>query len=147
VQPFIRYEVPDRAAISAEPCRCGSPFPRITTLEGRSADIFWVEDGAAQRFLSGVLFHSAADSLGYVREWQAIQSRRNHIDIFLELLPGKERPANEIEAVLYHQLSASGLPQSVDIHVEVVPELAPDPKTGKFRRMISQVGPPEGAKL
>ena len=146
VQPFIRYEVPDRAAVSIDPCPCGSRLPRITQIEGRAAEIFWVDDGIRRQFLSGVLFHNAADSLGDVREWQAIQHERNRVEIRLELLPGSSRSSAMAEVILRKRLQDSGLPRAVAIDVKVVPSLAPDPKTGKFRRMLSTIGAPENIR-
>ena len=132
VQPFIRYEVPDRAAVSIDPCPCGSRLPRITQIEGRTAEIFWVDDGIRQQFLSGVLFHSAADSLGDVREWQAIQHERNRVEIRLELLPGSSRSSAMAEVVLRQRLQDSGLPRAVAIDVKVVPSLSPRSEDGQI---------------
>ena len=38
VQPFIRYEIDDMVTISATPCPCGSQFPLIQSVAGRSQD-------------------------------------------------------------------------------------------------------------
>lgn len=41
--PLIRYRTHDLTSIIKEPCPCGSPFPRITPLVGRTDDMFKVK--------------------------------------------------------------------------------------------------------
>ncbi|NDC54002.1 MAG: phenylacetate--CoA ligase family protein [Planctomycetia bacterium] len=140
VQPFIRYEVPDRIVMATEPCRCGSRLPRIGRIEGRSAEAVWITSAdGRQRPLPGVLFHDAIDHLGRVREWRATQTAADRIRLELELLPGG-RGAIDVPA-LVARLRSSGLPERVQVEVETVPGLGPDPRTGKFRRVISHVAP------
>jgi phenylacetate-CoA ligase len=142
VQPFIRYEIGDRLAMATAPCACGNRFPRIARVEGRSAELFWVSDQGRFRFLSGVLFHGAADSLHAVREWQAIQVERNRIDVRLQLLPGSPLAAEAAHSAFLANALACGLPSSVQLNVRLVETMEADPATGKFRRMISRTGPP-----
>jgi len=47
-----------------------------------------------------------------------------------------------IHRQLAQKLEECGLPGDVQFSVRLVPLLAPDPSTGKFRRMSSQIGPP-----
>lgn len=140
IQPFIRYEVPDRIVMATEPCRCGSRLPRIARIEGRSAEAFWITSAdGRQRPLPGVLFHDAIDHLGQVREWRATQTEADRIRLEFELLPGG-RGAIDVPA-LVTRLRSSGLPERVRVDVETVSGLGPDPRTGKFRRVISHVAP------
>jgi phenylacetate-CoA ligase len=141
VQPFIRYEIGDRLQMSTSPCRCGNRLPRIERIDGRAAELFWVDDGARRQYLTGVLFHSAVDSLHEVREWQTVQLQRNHIEVRLELLPNVRLSAETAERVLSSRLAELGLPGSVSFQVKIVEKLAADAATGKFRRMISLIGP------
>jgi phenylacetate-CoA ligase len=41
-QPLLRYRTHDLSRIIPEPCRCGSPYPRIDRIAGRSDDMFKV---------------------------------------------------------------------------------------------------------
>lgn len=143
VQPFIRYEVGDRIALATTPCRCPTRMPRIDRIEGRTGDLFWTHDGQRYRFVSGPLFQVVADSLGEVREWQAVQHQRNSIEVRLEMLPGATLSPEAACATFRQRLEKSGLPERVDVHICVVPALQPDEKTGKLRRMISEVGVPD----
>jgi phenylacetate-CoA ligase len=143
VQPFIRYEVGDQISIAEGTCRCGSRLPRVAHVEGRAAEIFWVYDGARHRMVHASLFHTVIDSLGEIREWQAIQRERNRLEVRLELLPNSSFSAVSGGAVLRRKFQENGLPAAVAVDVQVVPYLAPDAATNKFRRMQSEVGPPD----
>jgi len=142
VQPFIRYEVGDAVRMATEPCRCGSNLPRIAEIEGRSAEAFWIRDGARFRLLSGVFFHHALDSLGTVREFRAVQRERNSIAI--DVLPLGDAPdlREGIHARLREHLVDLALTEPLTFDVRIVQDLPSDPRTDKFRRMVSQVGPP-----
>jgi phenylacetate-coenzyme A ligase PaaK-like adenylate-forming protein len=142
VQPFIRYEVGDRLVMADGPCRCGSRLPRIDYIEGRSAELFWIHDGNRYRFIANPLFQIAADSLNEIREWQAVQMERNRIEVLLQLLPNVALGPDTLQHEFHKKLNEYGLPEKVTIDVRIVPSLTTDPKTGKFRRMISHVGQP-----
>jgi len=147
VQPFIRYEVGDLATMAATPCGCGSVLPRVERIDGRAADSFWIHDGSTHRQMINSVFKNAFDYTREVREWQAVQWERNRIKVRLELLPG--RTLNEAHAwdALNRQLGDYGYLGVVDVTLEVVPKLESDAKTGKFKRIVSLVGPPEGTTL
>jgi phenylacetate-coenzyme A ligase PaaK-like adenylate-forming protein len=138
-QPFIRYEVGDRVALAAEPCRTNR-FPRIDRIEGRSTDVFWV-GGRRDRFISWVLFQTVVEDFPVIREWRAIQRERNSVELQVQLVPGEHPPPDRISAELVAKLVESGLPACVGVTVTFVDEVAADARTGKIRRMISDLGP------
>jgi hypothetical protein len=70
-----------------------------------------------------------------------VQTERNRVELQLELL-GDQDLAFDAEALI-RRLRVFGLPREIDVDVELVLGLLPDRQTGKFRRMISQIGPPE----
>lgn len=41
-QPLLRYRTRDLSRLLPEPCRCGSPYPRIDRITGRTDDMFKV---------------------------------------------------------------------------------------------------------
>jgi phenylacetate-CoA ligase len=138
-QPLIRYEVGDVVTMADTPCRCRSRLPRIARIGGRAADVFWIGEGRRRPMVTMVLSHAFED-LREVREWQAIQTAPYRLLVRLEPLPGAKidlassRPAVDRELALHNF-------QDVRIDFELVPRLLPDPATGKFRRMVSQIGP------
>jgi phenylacetate-CoA ligase len=143
VQPFIRYEVGDRVVMAASPCRCGSRLPRVARVDGRAADFFWVRSGAGYRPLLTYPFQHAFEYLREVREWQAVQEGRNRVRVRLELLPGATLDRERARRKLEERLETVGLRGEVEVELEVVARLDWDPRTGKFRRLVSRVGPPE----
>lgn len=76
--PMIRYEIGD-VGVWAEPtaCPCGSPFPRLESLQGRQDDMLVTEDGTLQT--SGFIRHFVGVSLNrqLIQEWQFEQTGRN----------------------------------------------------------------------
>ncbi|CAN5756529.1 hypothetical protein BH23PLA1_BH23PLA1_10030 [soil metagenome] len=142
VQPFLRYEVGDVLTMAQTPCQCGSRLPRVERIEGRSADTFWVEDGGRYRQLISSVFKNAFDYTREVREWQAVQHARNALTIRLELLPGATLDAPHAWNALNRQFDMYGFCNLIKVELQVVPRLGPDPRTGKFRRIVSEVGPP-----
>ena len=147
VQPFIRYEVGDQVMMAVEPCSCGSRLPRIDRVEGRAAEIFWIFDGTRHQLVAGGLFSAALDSLHEIREWQAIQTERNRVKVRLELLPNALLTPALMRDAFLHALTKQGLPSYVTVDIEVVPKLLPDQVTSKFRRMISEIGPPDDPQM
>ena len=60
------------------------------------------------------------------------------------MLPGRPLDAAKVLTRLRGQLAPLGFGEALDVRVEQVPRLAPDPVTGKIRRTLSAVGnPPE----
>lgn len=142
VQPILRYEVTDLVTMAAESCRCGNRFPRIERIDGRTSDAFWIADAGAYRQVTPRIFKHAFDHLREVREWQAVQTERNRVKVRLELVPGAAFHEPHVWQALNRQLERYALRDLLAVEVEVVPALAPDPATGKFRRSQSLVGPP-----
>jgi phenylacetate-CoA ligase len=142
VQPIIRYEVDDVVRMAVEPCRCGSRLPRIERIEGRSADLLWVGREGAYRMISGAVLQDAADHLTEIREWRAVQSERNRIDVTLEPLPGAPLDEGTASRRYTEQLRLQGFPEEVQVCVRLCESLRPDTNTGKVRRVTSLVGRP-----
>lgn len=142
VQPIIRYEIGDVVTMATEPCGCGSRLPRVERIEGRTADVFWIWDGGRYRQLINCIFKNGFDYLHDVREWQAVQEGRNRVRVRMEPLPGTRLDLARARSVLHRQLVMYGLLGILDVTLEPVTTLGPDPRTGKYRRIISLVGPP-----
>jgi len=145
VQPFIRFEIGDRVSMSSHSCNCGSRLPRIDRLDGRVVESFWFSQGDGYAMVPGGLFHAAADALPDLRQWQVSQVARNRIEIRLELLPLAAQ--QDAAAHFTRAVRALGVPNHVEVDVEIVPALNPDPNTGKFQHVVSRVGRPSAADL
>jgi phenylacetate-coenzyme A ligase PaaK-like adenylate-forming protein len=138
-QPIIRYEIGDVVTMADTPCRCGSRLPRIARIGGRAADVFWIGEGGRRRQMVNMVLSHAFEYLRDVREWQAVQVAPERLLVRLELLPGAAFDPAADRPAIDRELALHGF-QDVGIDFEVVPRLSPDPATGKFRRMVSQLG-------
>jgi phenylacetate-CoA ligase len=138
VQPFIRYEVADRVSLAAEPCS-SRHLTRIQSIEGRSVEVFWVETSSGRRFLPGILFHSSIDAVGLVRDWQAIQRGPSRIEV--RLLPLREHchEPTQVSGCVRDSLARNGFPADVQLDIDTVTQLSPNPRTGKMQRILVEM--------
>jgi phenylacetate-CoA ligase len=99
--PFIRYENGDLARLEATPCACGSGFPRIAAIEGRTADILSFANG---RSLSGPALTLIFAPLA-IEGWQVVQTAPDNVEVRLRQgAPLEPRATQRIAAILNHHL-------------------------------------------
>lgn len=147
IQPFIRYEVTDVVTISPDPCPCGSPLPLILRVEGRSDEVVWIRDGGQYRKVHPYVFVDVLDRIPEVGLYQIRQTGRNQFTIQAAPAPGRHLERAALEKLLEQGLRDFGLADLVELRVEPNEKLAPDSKSGKLKRIISEVGPPEDAEV
>jgi phenylacetate-CoA ligase len=140
VQPFVRYEVNDVVAWEEAPCACGSPFPRLKSVSGRTDDVLHVagEHGRSETIHPYWLMVPLLERHD-IRDYQIKQLARDVLEV--SVVPSVPSPAptllGEVESALRASLRTSRVDASVRIHVEAVDRIAPDPITGKTRRIFS----------
>jgi phenylacetate-CoA ligase len=79
--PFIRYDTEDYATSSDEKCTCGRSLPMLMSVDGRVVDFIKLPSG---RELSFLFFNHFFEQYGaYLRQFQVVQDKRNHITINL----------------------------------------------------------------
>jgi phenylacetate-coenzyme A ligase PaaK-like adenylate-forming protein len=142
VQPFIRYEIGDVVTMSPTPCPCGSPFPLILNVEGRTDEVVWVRDGDRFRQVHPYVFIDVLDEYAPLGWYQLVQQGRNHFLLRAVPAPHRHLSREELHRVLERGLRRFGLTGLLDVDVEITERLTPDPKSGKLKRITSQVGPP-----
>ena len=142
VQPFIRYELPDVVTLSPEPCPCGSPFPLIRQVEGRTDEVVWVQDGNGFRDLHPYVFTHVLESNPAVGWYQLVQRERNRFLLRARPAAGRALVSESLTNFVRHGLHEFGLDQLVRVDVEISDQVGPDPRTGKLKRITSLVGPP-----
>jgi phenylacetate-coenzyme A ligase PaaK-like adenylate-forming protein len=114
--PLIRYELTDRVALAAGPCRCGCPFKLVASIDGRTDDALQLpsRSGALVR-VHPIVFHHGLDDLA-IEGWQVRQ-----VDGRLRVLIARPREglsADAVRARLDHALQAAGVgPVAVDVDV------------------------------
>jgi len=141
VQPFIRFEISDVVAWAEEPCRCGSPFPRLTAVSGRTDDLLLVDgpDGAPATIHPYWLMVPLLER-HEIRDYQVKQVARNVLEVSVVRQLGHEGtafPLRDVEEALYASLERSRVGGAVRFHVASVDRIAQDPVTGKTRRIWS----------
>ncbi|MCY2996290.1 MAG: hypothetical protein NTY19_51850 [Planctomycetota bacterium] len=80
-----------------------------------------------------------ADAHSCLFSLAAIQQCPSSTKLRIELLPGATTNLEQLTARLRHKLQERGFPESVRMQVQLVPSVAPDPRTGKLRRMLSDL--------
>jgi phenylacetate-CoA ligase len=142
-QPLIRYEIDDVVTLSPTPCPCGNLLPLISNVAGRSNDRLWYRRGKTYQEVAMYLFKKIAAGSPSVAEFQIHQPERNRFILKVEARPGTYLQASEVVKVAERELAYEQLTDIIRVDVEVVDEIGPDPRTGKLRRVISEVGIPE----
>jgi phenylacetate-coenzyme A ligase PaaK-like adenylate-forming protein len=143
IQPFIRYEVTDVVTISPDPCPCGSPLPLILRVEGRTDEVVWIRDGDQYRKVHPYVFVDVLDRIPEVGLYQIRQTGRNQFAIQAAPAPGRHLQRAALEKLLEQGLREFGLADLIELHVEPNENLAPDPKSGKLKRIVSEISPPD----
>ena len=143
VQPFIRYEVTDVTGYSTDPCPCGRPFPTLLRVEGRTDDIFYIDrSGGGYEAVHPYLFLGPIVELIEVREYQLVQTDRNEVTFYYVPVDPAANLEGRIRQVLEHGMECAGLRGRIAFKLVQVEKVAHDPKSGKYRQIISRIGPP-----
>jgi phenylacetate-CoA ligase len=142
VQPMIRYEVGDVVTMSPTPCPCGSPFPHIAAIEGRTKERFWVKVDGTNRELPYYLFLAGLHHCTELAEHQVLQTGVNRFVVRVAPQPGKTISPERVGQFVHGAVAAEGLGDLLDIDVEVVDKIPPEPGSGKMKRAQNLVGPP-----
>ncbi|HWE35258.1 MAG TPA: phenylacetate--CoA ligase family protein [Isosphaeraceae bacterium] len=141
VQPFLRYELADVVTVSPTPCPCGSPLPLVLKVEGRTDDLLWIRDGDRFRQVHPYVFVDMLDECPDVGWYQIVQVERNRLLLRAAPAPGRRIGADDLQAILRRGLIRFGLGDLIRVDVELA-RVAPDPSSGKLRRITSRLGPP-----
>jgi phenylacetate-coenzyme A ligase PaaK-like adenylate-forming protein len=142
LQPFIRYEIADVVTVSPNPCPCGSVLPLILKVEGRTDEVVWIRDGDRYRQLHPFVFVDCLDEYPAVGWYQIIQLERNRFVLRAVPAPGRHVNRLELQAVIQEGLRHYGLADLIQMDIELTDNVAPNPQSGKLKRITSRVGPP-----
>jgi phenylacetate-CoA ligase len=128
-QPLIRYEIGDRACLSAKPCVCGRDhLPTVEEIVGRMEDVIISPDGRQT-----VRFHWLFIGLPNVLQGQLVQETLHAIRV--KVVPTSNfgaADAKQIEDRVRQHLG------DVNVTVEPVAEI-PRTERGKFKAVISHL--------
>jgi phenylacetate-coenzyme A ligase PaaK-like adenylate-forming protein len=144
VQPLIRYEVGDVVTMSPSACPCDSPFPLIQSIAGRTEEQLWIEVKGVYREIPYFLFLAALHHCADLAEHQVLQTGWNQFVVRVAPQSGKVLSAERIDQLIRLSVAAEGLTDFVEWTIEIVPEILPNPRSGKIQRVKSLVGLPPG---
>jgi phenylacetate-CoA ligase len=134
--PMIRYEIGDLAAWapSQTPCPCGSPFPRITSLQGRQDEMLTTEDGTKLTSVFVRHFVGVILNRHLIWEWQLEQIAQGHF-VFRYIPTQRQGLTDNLQELKRSFLRAFGATSHVELHeVEEIPPTA----SGKHRWILNR---------
>jgi len=76
--------------------------------------------------------------------YQLVQVERNRILIRVAPAPGRQVDVGDLRQIMVRGLHRYGLADLIALDIQITDEVAPNPRTGKLKRVMSQVGPPPG---
>lgn len=141
VQPFIRFELPDRVTVLEDPCPCGSVFPRVL-VKGRMSEFLRFLGNDSER-VDVPPFHleTLAEMVPGIARYQIIQDREDHLTVKFTARPAAD--ARSVQASLKSSfekyLEEQRLNAAVALSVQLTDAIERDP-SGKVRQVFSRLG-------
>lgn len=139
VQPLIRYRLSDSLTLEEPTQENRYPFTRAVGLLGRNEDILWFDDGNGKReFLHPLSIEGFC--IEGLRDYQFRQLSPDTFEMLAEIADDslQERVRNEMLRQMKMILEEKGLGY-VQFYVTFVPEILPDPQTGKKRLILTDM--------
>lgn len=129
--PLIRYAVEDIVILSKEKHNCGSNFPLIRLIEGRSNDFVTLPSG---KILPPILLIITLEKIEGISQFKLVQENINVFDV--QIVKGQNFKETTIEEV--KRLLTEILNRKTRINVNIVSEI-PREKSGKVRPIVSKI--------
>jgi phenylacetate-CoA ligase len=125
--PLIRYRIGDRIKLApeGEHCACGSHFPLVEYIDGRSSDFIWSPENGKVNL--GNISNCTKDAPGIIC-FQIVQHEENAVEV--KLVKGRGFTQQDGESFLRALEARLGI--EMVIRIEYVDEIARE-KSGKFR--------------
>lgn len=128
--PFIRYEIGDLVNLGSKACPCGAPFPMISSVRGRTADILTFANGRSLAGPALTLIFGEMEIDG----WQVVQTDSNRLEVRICCCSGiRPEYLDHIHKILRHYLT-----DEVEIVIKQVEKLETT-KGGKRKPIWSEV--------
>lgn len=133
--PMIRYEIGDLGVwADPAPCACGSPFPRLASLQGRADDMLVTEDGTLQSSVFVRHFVGVSLNRQLIQQWQLEQTGAREF-VFRYIAASNTGLAENLARLQESFQLVFG--SSAQIAMCEVKEIAPT-ATGKIRWIINR---------
>ena len=128
--PLIRYDTNDLGHVIDDECACGRPHRLLKEICGRSGDFLYTPEGKA---VHSLLFAYIFDELPWIKEYQVVQERLDHITI--RIIPAHgfdERKLNDARELIQRQSEAWKIDFDVVDRIEKT-------RAGKYKYIINNM--------
>ena len=132
--PLIRYRIGDKIIFAEreEKCACGSAFPVVQSLEGRTTD--YIESEAKGKITAVFLSLISEEFKNTIVNMQYVQNRLNHV--IVNIVPDSSYNEKINHIILQKLIYTFG--EDMEIELRKVPEIKKD-KSGKFKFVINHL--------
>ncbi len=139
VQPLIRYRLSDQLTLKVPTAESRYPFTRAVGLLGRNEDILWFQDGnGKQEFLHPLAVEGFC--IEGLRDYQFRQISPDTFEMLAEVSDSTLQKTVESEVLRQMRDILRGKDLNyVQFYVKFVPEILPDPGTGKKRLILTDM--------
>jgi phenylacetate-CoA ligase len=127
--PFIRSRTGDLGSLNTEPCACGSPFPRLQSLDGRESEVIRRPDGSV---VAGLMLTDLLLEMPSVHFAQFVQPRIDRLEV---RVIATEFSAEHERQVLAEVREIVG--DQLEVTVSRVADLPRNPRSGKIPEIVS----------
>jgi phenylacetate-coenzyme A ligase PaaK-like adenylate-forming protein len=137
-QPIIRYEIEDVTGYANLNCDCGSPFPTLLPVKGRTTEFLYFKkpQGGYEQFHPYIiripLFY-----MHDVRQYQIVQTARNELTFIYALQNQAVDIEQELIQTLNEALAQRSLENHVKVHLKQVDSIPRHERSGKYKYVIS----------
>jgi phenylacetate-CoA ligase len=141
--PLVRYEMSDMVTIADEPCACGRPYARITSIDGRQEEVLQLRrTGGGRVEVDAFRLLSPLDGMPGVRQYQ-LQTGADHVTLRIAVRDGEPRQQirNVIEQKIRIVLAHVGAGET-EVAVEIVESIERS-GTGAKLKLVAKAVPKE----
>lgn len=130
-QPLIRYRISDRLNVLPEQIGESAPFTKVKSIEGRSEDLLWFENGAGEREFLHPLAVEGFCVEGLI-DYQFRQIGTDAFEMLAEVSDKeKQEPVKQEMLRQMRKILVEKHLEYVQFYVRFVEEILPDAHTGK----------------
>jgi phenylacetate-coenzyme A ligase PaaK-like adenylate-forming protein len=133
--PIIRYRTSDRLGLNQSHCPCGSTFPLVTSLAGRTEEYLWFDAGRAQKEFIHPITFAELFAPGLER-FRIIQTSPRDFKVQAQALRQRQTVAAELSRQLDGVLASKGLTNTVNYSFDFVEQIPNLSASGKFDLII-----------
>lgn len=138
-QPFIRYELQDITGLSASTCSCGSPFPSLLPIQGRSSDNLLVRNNEDE--ISEVrsnIFIAELYRLDCLQDYQIRQTEYNlMVCYYVPVKEAQEDCEQALNKALSTAIQLTGMSDWLSYQLKCVDTIPRHEVSGKRQLIVS----------